>query len=60
MGITNFESLDHVKQALKQYEAMTDENKEKFLSLGALTVLVSAMLKIVEEVEALKASQATR
>jgi hypothetical protein len=50
MGKTQFQDLSQVKQALQQYEQMSEGSKD-LAGMGALTLLASAMIKIVEELE---------
>ena len=47
-----FENLDQVRHMLTQYEEMCDGSKD-MAGMGALTVLASAMIKMVDEIQAL-------
>ena len=48
-----FRDLDDVRKMLVQFEKMSECNKA-FAGMGALRILATAMLKIVDEVETIK------
>lgn len=53
MGKHNFETLDELKNIIRQYEDFSDGNKD-MAGMGTLTILASAILKLAEEIEQLK------
>ena len=52
-----FKDLAELKHVLKEYEDTCD-GSQAMAGMSALTILVSAMLKLTEEIDKLKANRA--
>lgn len=61
MATTNqMKSLDHVKQVMRGLETLIEQQKESLAGMGALQPFATAIIKLAEEIEAIKDQQAGR